>query len=115
MISGGHYNEEFAREDVSKMYYIDRRGERHNAPYWMESDVYSIYQSAKGEIPEYNRWDWFVAFQMIASDNWCLLEEWFPEIDKDDFADRVRQMALNWLKDEDSPYGSEKIWKYLNR
>jgi hypothetical protein len=114
-MSGGHYNEEFAHEDVGKMYYIDRKGARHNAPYWTEPEVYEVYQSVKNDIPGYNRWDWLVTFEMVASDNWCLINEWFPDIDKQEIAEKVTQMSLNWLKDDDNPYGSEKIWRYLNK
>ena len=34
-MSGNHYNEDFAMEDVSKMYYKGTDGKEHHAPYWI--------------------------------------------------------------------------------
>ena len=44
-MSGGHYNEEFAAADIAKMYYTDRNGEKHAAPYWPSGTVREIYES----------------------------------------------------------------------
>ena len=41
-MSDGHYNEEFAREDIKKMYYTDRDGNKHYAPYWTDDALMSL-------------------------------------------------------------------------
>ena len=113
-MSGGHYDRDFAKEDVACMYYTDPSGMKHYAPYWTEEQMVGVYARVKAKIPAYNVWDFCVTMNMIASDNWRLLHEWFPDMDMDAFSNKVAEMAVNWLNDPDSPYGTRKIWDYLN-
>ena len=115
MLSGGHFDEDRAVEAVAKMYYTDEDGAKHYAPYWTIPQIDEIYESVRGDIPKaYNEWDFYVAFNMVASDNWRLLHEWWPSITPEQFADKISDLTVNWLADEDSPYGDRKIWGYLN-
>ena len=114
MMVGGHYDRDYAIQDTAKMYYKDKSGNRHAAPYWTEQQVREIYEQISGEIPEYNFWDFFVALNMIKSDYCPLLDKWFPGIAPEEKDERFVELTLNWLKDEDNPYGSSKIWSYLN-
>ena len=113
-MSDGHYNEEFAHEDIAKMYYIDRDRKKHYAPYWSDEDLKSIYQERRSEIPEYNCWDFAVTMSMIKSDYCPLLMSWFPGIGEEERNDKIVQLAINWLKDDDNPFGKSKTWRYLN-
>ena len=113
-MSDGHYDRDFAKEDVAKMYYADASGVRHSAPYWTEEQMQNTYSRMKGKIPAYNVWDFCVTMNMVASDNWTLLHDWFPNMDMGVFSSKVAEMAVNWLNDPDSPYGTRKIWDYLN-
>ena len=113
-MSGGHYNEEFAREDIAKMYYKDADGIKHYAPYWPDEALHSLYEAHKSEIPGYNFWDWAVTMNMIKSDYCQLLSEWFPDDDEETRNERIVRLAINWLDDEDNPFGQSKIWCYLN-
>lgn len=113
-MTGGHYDEEHAKADVEKMYYVDRRGATHPAPYWTVAQVNAIYDGVRSKIPAYSPWDFYVAMNMVAADNWCTLKEWFPSDNDDTFASRVAQMTLSWLDDPDSPYDESKVWRYLN-
>lgn len=115
VISGGHYNEEFAHEDIAKMYYVDDDGEMRHGPYWTDGDILAIYNEHRDEIPDYNCWDFAVTMNMVKSDNCQLLSEWFPDDDSSMKNERIVQLAINWLDDEDNPFGSSKIWYYLNR
>lgn len=72
------------------------------------------YNEHKDEIPDYNCWDWMVTISMIKSDNCGVLSEWFPDDDDDMRNERIVRLALNWLLDEDNPFGSSKIWCYFN-
>ena len=54
-----------------------------------------------------------VALNMIKSDNWLLLKEWFP--DEKDLQDKIIDMTINWLNDEDNPYGDSKVWGYFRK
>lgn len=112
--NGGHYNEEFAEKSIAKFYYVDDDGVKHQAPYWTESEVKGIYDTIKNEIPKYNFYDFEVTLNMVKSDNCNKLRRWFPEATKEELLDKLVEEAVNYLNDEDNPYGSEKIWKYLN-
>ena len=113
-MAGGHYDESFAMGDVKRMYYVDENGEKKYAPYWTLQQTDMLYQGVKSRIPHYNTYDFFVAMNMIKSDNIELLKKWFPNDNETECAMKVRDMAVVWLDDPDNPYGSEKIWRYLN-
>lgn len=51
---------------------------------------------------------------MTKSDNCPMLEKWYPDLTPEQKDEKLVEMALNWLKDDDNPYGSKKIWCYLN-
>ena len=113
-MSNGHYNEDFAREDIAKMYYVGDDGKRHYAPYWGDEALLSIYEEYKDEIPDYNQWDWMVTMNMIKSDTCHLVSDWFPDITESERNQKFVQLSLNWLHDEDNPFGKSKVWGYLN-
>lgn len=108
-----HYNTEMAHNDVSGMYYTDADGNKHNAPYWTDTDMETAYGMYKDEIPDYNLWDFAVTMNMVKSDNWCMLRNWFPNYDEKELTEKVIEMSLAFLKDEDWPTKT-KIWDYLS-
>ena len=114
VMSDGHYNEEFAHEDVSKMYYLDEDGNKHFAPYWTESQIKEVYDSYKDELEPYNMWDLYVTMQMLKSDNCPLYKEWFPDASPSEMDEKYVQASIAWLNDPDYRYPSSKIWRYLN-
>ena len=112
---GCHYNEEFAKEDVEKMYYEDESGNKKYAPYWTYEQVRDVYNSVHDRIPEeYNESDFYVALNMMKSDNCRLLHEWFPNASSEEMDQRIIEKTINYLNDPDNPYGNSKIWHYLN-
>ena len=110
---GGHYDKEFADMQMPKMYYEDNEG-KHYAPYWTESEVKTLYSEIKGMIGDYNFYDFEVALNMIKSDYCPLLKKWFPDESKEDHLKRLVSLTINWLSDDDNPFGTEKIWLYFN-
>lgn len=114
LMCGSHFNEHFAKEAVSKMYYVDENGNEKYAPYWTEATVREIYEGVKSDITGYNFWDWFVTLHMIASDNHELLMRWFPDENSSERESRYVELAVNWLNDKDNPFGEhKKIWGYM--
>lgn len=104
---GHHFDECFAKAQISKMFYTDSEG-KHYAPYW--DDITSIYNIHKKRlINDYNKWDFMVTMNMIKSDMYPLLKEWFP--DEKDLKDKIIELSINWLNDEDYP--DCKIWNYF--
>ena len=111
---GGHFNRDFADDAISKFYYVDLNGIKHQAPYWTEDEVVEIYENIKREIPDYNFYDFEVTLNMVKSDNCNKLKSWFPDNTQSELLDKLIDEAVNYLDDVDNPYGTEKIWKYLN-
>ena len=106
---GKHFDECFAKKQINKMYY-EENGIRHYAPYW--EDTSTIYGANKRKLEHsYNKWDWEVAMNMIKSDYYPLLKKWFPS--EEDYLDKIIDLTINWLNDEDNPFGENKIWCYF--
>lgn len=114
LMSNGHYDEDFAEKAIKKMYYLDKNGRKHYAPYWTEDQLEDIYDKIKNKIPDYNLYDFMVTFNMLASDNWKMLHDWYPEITPEMMANKVTDLTLTWLDDDDWPTKS-KIWDYFNK
>ena len=114
LMSEGHYNKQYAEQCVQKMYYVDKAGEKHYAPYWPEEAVKDIYEQSKAKIPGNNFWDFFVTFQMLASNNWILLHTWWPDITPEQFAEKMTDLTVNWFLDADWESGA-KTWRFLHK
>ena len=95
------------------MYYLDGK-EKVYAPYWMQGEIEKLYDQVKNEINDYNLWDFYVTMNMIMSDNYPLLIKRYPESSKDEKTNIILEDSINYLNDEDNPFGTEKIWGYLN-
>jgi len=115
IMSGGHYDENYAVACVSKMYYRDENGNKHSAPYWSEPQVRAVYEKVAKRIPgAYTFWDFYVTLNMIASDNWPVIQKWFPGADEQAKTEKAVDLAVAWLDDPDNPYGDSKTWDYLH-
>ena len=114
-MSGVHFNDMFAKQQVSNMYFTDKYDVKHQGPFISESEVTQMYEKIRSKISNYNIYDFYVTVQMIYSDKYNMLIEWFGDIPKDDLTNKVMSMAVNWLNDDDNPFGSEKIWGYFNK
>lgn len=76
----------------------------------------SLYaQNKRKLIFPYNKWDFEVTLNMICSDMLPLLKEWFPDDSDKMLEQKMVQLAVNWINDEDNPYGESKIWCYFSR
>lgn len=112
-LSDGHFDECFADKQCEKMYYV-KGNEKHYGPFILKDKVSKEYNNIRNNIKNYNQWDFYVTVQMIYSDNYTLLRSWFPNISDEELCEKVFQMAVNWLDDEDNPFGNKKIWCYFN-
>lgn len=116
VLNGQHYNEDLAKEQISKFWYTDKKGRKHSAPYWTEDKARELYETAQNEIPSsYNFYDFWVTLEMIKSDYENLLHEWLDTGDSTDIDESYYvKLAVNWLDDDDNPFGDSKIWGYFN-
>lgn len=114
-MSGGHYNDMFAKEQVAHMHFTDKSGIKHQGPFIPEPEATMLYDKVRTQIGNYNLYDFYVTLQMVYSDNYNMLVDWFGNMPNDDLVNKITAMAVNWLNDDDNPYGSEKIWGYFNK
>ena len=103
VMSDGHYNEEFAMYDVSMIEYTGRNGEKKRGGYWSADQVEEATRGFR--FPSgVNKWDKFVAFNLMYSDL-CR---------KMDDAQVLDAAYLFYFADEDWPGGSStKVWDYV--
>lgn len=114
ILGNGHYNEYFAKQQIGGMYFVDDKDVEHRAPYYTDQKAREMYEVVKDEIRPYNENDFAVVLNMIYSDNYNLLKRWFPELSEEQLTDKVVDMSVEWLKDDDNPYGTCKAWGYFN-
>lgn len=102
LMSGGHYNEDFARYDVEKMYHIDKRGVRHEGEHWSVEQARKVMQE-HNITQHYNAWDVYVGLNAFWHDiGECLSEE-----------DVIKTAIAFWFKDSDFPQSVGKVWWYM--
>ena len=75
--------------------------------------IKEVFETIKNKIPStYNCWDFYVTLNMIKSDNYCMLKDWFPN--EEDLDNKFIDMAINFLNDIDYENNKCKIWTYFN-
>ena len=111
------YSYEYTKKDVEKMYVETSTGNLHAPFYTLEetTDVYNKLKKSNDILSHYNEYDFYVTMNMIATDNHNLYKKRFPNYGKEMITELYIEDALNWLDDKDNPYGTSKIWKYLNK
>ena len=104
MLYKGHYDEEFATYELSRVYYINKAGEKTNVPYWT---VDQVEEATKGfNYPSgTTKWDKWVAHNTFRSDTMKSLP--------DDLA-----LKAGWeffFDDIDfKKEGTTKLWEYMH-
>lgn len=114
VVGNGHFNDYFAEAQIKNMRFEDEKGVERHAPYFTDARTLEIYETVKDEVRPYNQHDFAVVLNMVYSDNHNLLSKWFPEATDEQMTDKVVDMAVSWLNDEDNPYGTCKAWGYFN-
>lgn len=113
-MTGGHFNQHFAEEQISKMMFTDRTGVVKTAPFFTMETIKAIYEQIKDTIKPYNVYDFAVVMNMIKSDNDVLLRKWFPSITEADLQQKIIEASVNWLDDPDYVPMNTKAWSYFN-
>lgn len=102
LVSGGHYDEAFARYDVEQMWHTDKRGEKHCGEHWSVSQARQVMRE-HGLASPVNEYDVYVAINAFWHDLSCVIEE---------ESVIVEAAVAFWFKDEDFS-GKSKVWWYL--
>lgn len=102
LMSGGHYDRDFAQYDVSKMYHTTKRGEKKIGEHWSLEQARQVRQE-KGLGGNINDYDVYVALNAFWHDTECSIEEEKTIIDA---------AIAFWFMDEDFP-AKNKVWWYF--
>lgn len=103
LMSGGHYNEEFALHDVAQIEYTDKDGKSRKGAYWTCEQVE---EATKGmTFPSgTTTWDIFVAMNSFRADTCKILTD----------EQVVKTAHQFYFADEDFPKErGSKIWRYM--
>lgn len=107
-----HYDELTAREDIARLYYYKDETTRVFAPFFTKEEVLKAYSIVADRIPEYNEWDFAVTMNLMYSDYYDLLAKWGA---KHTLIDKVRDLSVKFLEDEDTMHPEDKIWWYMHQ
>lgn len=99
-MSGGHYDEEFAMHDVSKMYSTTKDGRRLEGAYWTCEQIEEVTKT-KTFPAGTTKWDKFVAYNSAKHD-------WGKDFDDEQI---LKIAYLFYFADEDFA-GKDKVWQY---
>ena len=105
---GPHYNESFARYDVSQMWHKNERGERVEGEYWSIAQVTNAIQPYMSRIKNYNVWDAYVALHIFYHDLYEAKKTKRPDTAE---AETVEEAVKFFMFDDDAPDG--KVWNYV--
>ena len=103
VVGNGHFNDFFAEAQIKDMVFEDAKDVEHRAPYFTMAKTQEIYETVKDEIRPYNQWD-----------NYNLMKKWFADDSEEQLMDKMVDLSVNWLRDDDNPYGHCKAWGYFH-
>lgn len=112
-IEGKHFNDVYAKYQVSKMHHHDSKGNIIKNPVFTEDEVEEIYRThSKILSKNITMWDMYVALNAQYNDNMKLYKKWFPTASEDEIKHKVIEATIvDWFGDEDAD--DEKVWKYF--
>lgn len=97
--------------------YIFENSSKTFGPFYSLEETTEVYNKLKKSNPilvNYNEYDFYVVMNMIKSDNYILYKKRFSGYSNAALNELFIEDAINWLDDLDNPYGTSKIWKYIN-
>lgn len=102
LMSGGHYDEDFARYDVKQMYHVDKQGNKVEGEHWSMEQARQVMQE-NGIGGKNNVEDVYVGLNAFWHDLACVEED-----------DEIVKLAVAfWFKDSDFSDKVGKIWWYI--
>lgn len=112
IVGGGHYNREYAEEDISNMCYQDVNGIMHHGPFYTEEETAAAFSRHKDDVSDYCLWDFAVVMNMMRSD----YDHTLTRLAKDEehLDEIVEMLSVEYLQDTDAPHPHDKVWKYIN-
>lgn len=112
MTGVSHFDELSARGCIAKMYYYVGDTQKTFAPFVDYQSAKDYYERVKDDILDYNLWDFSVTLNLMYSDHSEVVKKWTKGEEK--LKDRMVELAVSWLNDEDTNHPSDKIWWYMS-
>lgn len=112
MTGNSHFTELSARGCIAQMYYYKNDTEKVFAPFIGYKEARGLYDKVKDTIPDYNFWDYAVTINLAYSNHADLVKKWTK--DKGKLAERMSELSVSFLCDEDTAHPTDKIFWYMN-
>lgn len=102
LMSGGHYDEEFARYDVKQMWHTTKHGEKRMGEHWSVEQAKQVMREHGLSAP-INEFDVYVALNAFWHDLECVITD----------ESMLIEAAIEfWFKDDDFA-ATNKVWWYM--
>lgn len=111
MNGNSHFTELQARGCIAQMYYYVDDTEKRFGPFVGYEKARGYYDEVKMDIPDYNLWDFAVTLNLMYSDHADVVKKWTNGERR--LEERMVELAVSWLNDEDSNHPTDKIWWYM--
>jgi len=112
MTGNSHFTELSARGCIAQMYYYKNDTEKVFAPFIEYKEAKALYDKVKSSIPDYNFWDYAVTINLAYSNHADVIKKWTK--DKGKLAERMSELSVSFLCDEDTAHPTDKIFWYMN-
>lgn len=110
MTGNSHFTELSARGCIAQMFYFEDDYNKAYAPFFGYDEIREEYQRVRDEIPDYNVWDFAVTMNLIYSNHHDSVKKW----KKGAVIEKISDLAVEFLNDEDTAHPDDKIWWYMN-
>lgn len=113
-IFGNHFNEMYAKYQVSNMFHMKRNGTKCTGEIYSMEEAKHIYDKyVRNVSTNYNCYDVYVAINAQYHDYACMYSEWYSDITKEELDNKIIASAIKfWFKDDDAEDG--KVWNYFD-
>ena len=112
MNGNSHFTELSARGCIAQMYYYEGDTKKVFAPYFDYKEIRDEYEKVKDMILYYNMWDYAVTMNLAYSNHWEVVRKWTKS--KEKLTERMSELAVSFLCDEDTAHPCDKIFWYMN-
>lgn len=111
LYNGAHYDEAYAKYDVSQLYHRDSTGACVQGEYWSVEDVQSVYAKNKNHLGGANVYDLYVALNREYHEKIMLYNKW-ADGDTEKAQEMVIESAISFYFSDGNEDYNGKVWRY---
>ena len=110
-MAGHHFNEPYAKWQVSQMHHKGDDGMEYRGEHWPVEATNSVLSKYRSKVPnEYNEWDCYVALNATYHDYCAWAKRKFAERAEEEI---IEMAVVFWFLDEDW-HDKAKVWDYFS-